>query len=268
MTSTPPYNPNTFVVGSIAELIDAVHSIATMKSQTLWYRGQSNSQWDVAPSIARGYSPEEERNLTNRFRSRAAIRYDGTPHYDALSSWLSLMQHYGLPTRLLDWTRSPLVAADFAIEPYLLQPSESELPDGVVWVLAPHALSQMQGFSAVTPSIDAHMCEPLLLPAFSDVWPEDDRILAAMASETDLRMFVQQGCFTIHSARAPLNKLEGHAELLWRIAIEAMHVPRMAHQIQLCGLRQGDLLPDLGNLAQELRRAYPPGSIAAPTALP
>jgi hypothetical protein len=251
---------STQYAGSVAELIETINNIATMRQQIYWYRGQSDVDWDVAPSIARGYTIADERNLTNRFRSRAAIRYADSPPYDASSSWLSLMQHYGLPTRLLDWTRSPLIAAYFALEPYIVNGRTSSVADAVVWVLAPHALNALQGFSPpVTPSIDAHMCEPLLLPAFSDRKPENHKVMAVMATETDLRMFVQQGCFTIHSDRTALNRLKGHPDFLWRIIIEAVNVPTVAHQVHLCGLRQGDLFPDLGNLAQELKRAHPPG---------
>jgi FRG domain-containing protein len=247
-------------VTSVGELVEAVDAIESARRQVLWYRGHADSRWDVEPSIARGYSTADERNLTNRFRSRAPIRYAGAPPYDAAAAWLSLMQGYGLPTRLLDWTRSPVIAAYFAIEPYLANPSMTSASDATVWVLAPHSLNSAQGISPpVTPSIDAHICERLLEPAFSDSTAEPNTVMAVMASETDLRMSVQQGCFTIHSDRTPLNKMSGRSAFLWQIVIEAPHVLTMAHQIRLCGLRQGDLFPDLGNLAQELKRTYPPG---------
>jgi FRG domain len=257
----PPPGLSTQHVSTMDKLVEAIDRIeATAGRGILWYRGQSDSRWDVEPSIARGYSIEDERNLTNRFCSRAAIRIAGAPPYEAISRWLSLMQHYGLPTRLLDWTRSPLIAAYFALEPYLIDPSAPSVSDATVWVLAPHVLNEVQGTSPrVTPSIDAHMCKELLEPAFSDKASEPNKVLAVMASETDLRMFVQQGCFTIHSNKTALNKLHGNADFLWRILIEAPHVPTMAHQLGVCGLRQGDLFPDLANLAQELRRTHPPG---------
>lgn len=245
-------------VASVGELVEIVTDMSA-DNRILWYRGHRMASWDVLPSIHRGYTPLEERNLTNRFRSRAAIRYSTTPEYDASAGWLSLMQHYGLPTRLLDWTRSPLIAAYFALE----QDMPGGTPrkgDAVVWVLLPHQLNLNEGFSPpVTPSIDAHMCEEMLSPAFTDKSKENNKILAAMASETDMRLFVQQGCFTVHSCRQALNRKHGNSEFLHPIVIREKNAARMAAQISACGFRQGDIFPDLGNLATELKRSYPSG---------
>lgn len=222
-------------------------------SPVLWFRGHRSARWDVSPAIWRDYNADAERNFTNRFRSRASMRLQTVPGYYDAAHWLSLMQHYGLPTRLLDWTRSPLVAAYFALQKYIYE-TVAESEDACVWVLAPHALNSSEGFENITPPIDARMCGKMLKPAFTHRSDENGKVRAVMAAERDLRMFVQQGCFTIHSDHEPLNQRRGSEKYLTQLVIPARYVEAMAFEVDVCGFRKGDIFPDLGNLADELIR--------------
>jgi len=95
---------------------------------TNWvFRGQSDVNWELSTTFERNmklFSPKIEkrfikvieRNLINSFKGQAVHYLANFPSNDEDLEWLALLQHYGGPTRLLDFTYSLDVAAFFAIE--------------------------------------------------------------------------------------------------------------------------------------------------------
>lgn len=245
----------TVEIETLADLINQISELRNQCRTVLWFRGQRDATWNVVPSVCRDGHKSRERNYVHRFRSRAGTRYANLPNHNDWALWLGLMQHYGLPTRLLDWSRSPLVAAYFALETYIYE-HDSESADAAIWVLQPHDLNLSECGEEITPSLEARMCLPLVRPAFFHRHKETNQVLAVMASEHDLRMFVQQGCFTVHSDPTPMDLRQTGHRYLSKFIIPARAVRTLAREIELCGFRRGDIYPDLGNLASELKTRH------------
>lgn len=111
------------------------------------FRGQGNAKWVLEPSLHRAIRARSfeddcdiiEYDLLRTFR-RGAPRYlSDLPGATDLVGWLSLMQHYGTPTRLLDFTYSIYVAAYFAL-------IEAQ-SDAILWIADVDFLLKKAGIS-------------------------------------------------------------------------------------------------------------------------
>lgn len=110
---------------SVTSMEELAHELNALPNHYI-FRGQANARWGLQSSLERllGHSWAIDRARTSEdyalrsFKSKYRI-YAGNEHQpQSKLSWLSAMQHYGAPTRLIDFTTSPYIALYFALETY------------------------------------------------------------------------------------------------------------------------------------------------------
>src|SRR5215468_8852985 len=116
------------------------------------FRGQKDASAPLFSGISRYLMtfgvdprawPEQEERILRIFKRKAIHFLDHVPDRNDDFEWLALMQDHGAPTRLLDFSWSPYLAAFFALH--------NTTGDGVIWACNPVEIEKRKEVSLETP---------------------------------------------------------------------------------------------------------------------
>ena len=228
------------------------------------YRGLSFAGWELTTSLmrlGRGYD-RMERHLLRNFRKYA--HRDAVPN-DSNWNWLTLAQHHGLPTRLMDWTFSPYVAMHFATA----DPNQFEC-DGAIWAVDYVRVHQMLPLvlrrELEREGADLFTVEMLdrVTPALATLEALDETPLLFFLEppSIDDRVVNQYALLSVVSrstARAD-EWLAQHPECFVRYIIPAPLKWEIRDKLDQANITERVLFPGLDGLSTWLKRHYTPRS--------
>lgn len=229
--------------------IEAKRSELKCNHSGAFFRGHSSERYELVPSLLRAQRhPDTEHNLYHECFARAnhLLSRDAT-------SWerLAFFQHYGIPTRLLDWTESLGVALYFAVSQTPQRPH--------LWIMNAFRLNKSNScasrsrilLAGLDPIPDYHDCFisvegrlnwPFKLPTFLQIpW-------------TTERLRAQSGFFSFHPSAEPMNQV--CPKYLRRVEIPEEAVPGALRFLDLAGINHHTVFPDFVGLAGFMRRRY------------
>ena len=156
------------------------------------------------------------------------------------------MQHHGLPTRLLDWSNSPLVALYFAVQ------SEPD-KDGALVAMDPFSLNNY--FFGQRVILSDHSSDVIQLfknPLLNSV-ANVNKVAAISSTERNQRMLMQSSRFTIHGITTDLYEVDELKPYIMSIFIKKEAKELLMSWLYDIGIRKSYLFPDLDNLADEIK---------------
>ncbi len=217
------------------------------------FRGQADASWSMHPSLTRILKSKDmpcpqavgvENDCTYRFRSAYHQITNLREDSQSLIDWWMLMQHYSCPTRLLDWSLSPYVAAYFAV-------TEHPRNDGAIWLFDSSRLEKevSKRFGNLDLDVEQAFGESNSAPVYTIV-----------PLEHSPRSYAQQGVFTV-STNIASDHCESIAEIFrheslsppLKFVIPAQLKLEFSSQLHLMNITSASLFPGIDGLGRSVR---------------
>jgi hypothetical protein len=231
------------------ETWDDFLKLVTQPPYSHWaFRGERDERWPLYSSLSRYLSafgvhrhawPEQEARILRIFKRKAHHFVSHPPEPDDDFQWLALMQHHGAPTRLIDFTWSPYVAAFFALE--------GTVQDGVVWAM------NKARVDVGRPSMD-----PRLSGNFRRYFLQGDRRFIWMGEPHTMnqRLIAQSGTFAVPGVLdIPVEnilKVEDQRNILAKMVLANAVRETAMRELYRMNITYATLFPDLDGLARSL----------------
>jgi len=171
-----------------------------------------------------------------------------------------MMQHFGVQTRLLDWTGGALIALYFAVR------NNFGPDDAAVWVLDPYQLNKTVIGQAwvIPPSAtgltirERKLVKPWLPVRFTHMRGMRKEAVAVEPSHVARRISSQHSCFTIHGKNEDwLDKLhDGGSGFLDKIVIPRSKTQEIKKELRGCGIDEMTIFPDLEGLSRAINARW------------
>lgn len=260
-----PANP-TRKIKTLAEFTSIVEEISAewnseATTTNLWFRGQANARWHLIPGLYRGWIDSSyEREIVRDFTLHSHLLIQHTPQN--YFEWLFLMQHYGMPTRLIDWSESYLSALYFAVS------NRGSRANGTVWVLDPWSLNEHAINMLSAPVADNPLLKPYALAIGEEGLGREIEAklpVAIRPPRANPRINAQRGSFTLHgSLKTSLDTIaksisndSPHSPIrLHKILIDGQSKLRLRKELYFAGVTESVLFPDLSGLCGEISYRY------------
>lgn len=240
-------------IPTVAEYLQVLHA-STTGSERFWFRGQASSTWDLVPSALR-YRQRSKRikalKLLVEFRRLAEIKLTRPPRDAESLKWMQLAQHYGVPTRLLDWTENALYALYFASQRSFGIKGELS---GIVFIFAPRDLGyrQQKSTSSSVLNVDERLARKYItLGARQD--PAGLGTVALYPVWNSERLMVQKGVFTLHGSKS-FALDQSQAPSLVGLPIPAESKAQLRSELERLGIDEMTLFPELEHIGISLKR--------------
>jgi len=229
------------------------------------FRGMADASWGLRTGLERHW-PEAARVEGPSIRAFGKYAKAGTFTHNSEWERLAIAQHNGLPTRCLDWTSSPQIAAHFATAE-----REHFDQDGVIWCVDVVCLRNQILDALMLESLDvnvAYVYDVVMLQRYwktlrsFDEAPGDDRLLFFEPPSIDDRIHNQYGLLSVMNGTTKSHDdflwhhSQQHPNLVHRVVIDRGAKAEIRDMLDQNNITERMLFPGLPGLCDWLRRYY------------